>query len=298
MTGATGNIGSLVVKELIDNGVEVLGLTRSQKSAEKLKAMGGVPVMGTLEDLDVLKKTAKTTDATLHLGFVNDFDHFEQASKIDAAAITAFGQVLKGTDKPLIVTAGTAGLDPNNILTETDTGFEGVERIMPRRSEFLARQLVEDGVNANVVRLAPSVHGNGGYGIVSLIIFQAQKTGSVPYFGNGQNRWNAVNREDASHLFVLALQYALKEKHSLHVFNAASEGQIRTKEIAEVISKKLSLPLQELPALDFNKLSTQQAFDVNNLFGLDIPAASELTQKELGWIPDHIGLLEDLEENL
>lgn len=298
MTGSTGNIGTLVAKELIKKGIDVLGLTRSQKSADKLKVMGGTPVMGTLEDIDVLKQSAKETDATLHLGFVNDFDHFAEASRVDAEAIAAMGEVLKGTNKPLIVTAGTAGLDPNHILTENDMGFEGVEKIMPRQSEFLARQLIETGVNANVVRLAPSVHGNGGYGIISLIIFQAKKMGAVPYFGDGQNRWNAVNREDAGHLFVLVLDYALQQEHSLHIFNAAAEGQIKTKDIADKISKKLSLPLKAQPALDFENLSTEQAFDVNNLFGLDIPASSELTQKETGWKPEHIGLLEDLEENL
>ncbi|KRN97964.1 oxidoreductase [Companilactobacillus kimchiensis] len=298
MTGSTGNIGSLVAQELIDKGIEVLGLTRSQKSADKLKAQGGIPVMGTLEDLDVLKESAKATDATLHLGFVNDFAHFAEASRVDAAAITAMGEVLKGTDKPLIVTAGTAGLDPNHILTETDTGFMGVEKVMPRRSEFLARQLQEAGVNAYTVRLAPSVHGNGGYGIVSMVIYQAQQAGAVSYFGNGENCWNAVNREDAGHLFVLALDYALKENHPLHVFNAAAEGQIKTIDIATTIADQLHLPLKQLPALELDKLTTEETFDVTNLFGLDIPASSELTQKELGWKPTHVSLLADLKENL
>lgn len=298
MTGSTGNIGSLVAQELITSGVEVLGLTRSKRSADKLTQMGGTPVMGTLEDLDILQKSAQATDATLHLGFVNDFDHFAQASKIDAAAITTIGDVLKGTDKPLIVTAGTAGLYPNHILTEEDTGFEGIEKVIPRRSEFLARQLVADGVNAYAVRLAPSVHGNGRYGIVSMIIMQAQKTDAVPYFGDGQNRWNAVNRLDAGHLFVLALDYAMKENHPLHIFNAAAEGEIKTKDIADMVAKKLNLPLKVLPAIDYKSLSTKEAFDVNNLFGLDIPTSSELTQKELGWKPAHAGLLQDLDENL
>lgn len=298
MTGATGNIGSLVTQELVNKGIEVWGLTRSQRSADKLKQMGGIPVMGTLENLSVLKEMAKKVDAILHLGFVNDFAHFDEASRIDTEAITAIGEVLKGTDKPLIVTAGTAGLDPNHILTENDKGFEGVEKIMPRRSEFLVRQLVDEGVNANVVRLAPSVHGNGGYGIISLVIMQSQENESVTYFGDGQNRWNAIHREDASHLFVKALDYTLKDGHLLHVFNAVAEGQIKTIMIAEVIADKLNLPLQSKTALNFSNLTNEETFDVNNLFGLDIPSSSTLTQSELDWHPTHIDLLNDLKHNL
>ncbi|HIY91701.1 SDR family oxidoreductase [Companilactobacillus sp. HBUAS56275] len=298
MTGATGYIGTLVAQDLINNGIEVLGLTRSQRSADKLTKMGGVPVMGTLEDIDTLKTSAQNADAVLHLGFVNDFEHFAQASRIDAQAIESFGEVLNGTDRPLIVTAGTAGLDPNHVLTEKDTGFEGVEKVMPRRSEFLARELVDQGINAYVVRLAPSVHGNGRYGIISMIIAQAQKTDKVPYFGDGQNRWNAVNYQDAAKLFVKALDYALSDNHSLHIFNAVGEGQTKTIEIAKVISQKLNLPLESQPNIDFDSLSDEDAFNVNNLFGLDIPADSKLTQKELNWQPINLSLIADLEKNL
>lgn len=298
MTGATGYIGTLVAQDLINNEVEVLGLTRSQRSADKLTQMGGIPVMGTLEDLDVLKTSAQKSDAVLHLGFVNDFEHFAQASRIDAEAIESFGEVLKGTDKPLIVTAGTAGLNPNHVLTEEDTGFTGVEKVIPRRSEFLARELVEQGINAYTVRLAPSVHGDGRYGIVSIIVAQAQKTGKVPYFGDWQNRWNAVNYRDAANLFVKALEYALGDNHSLHVFNAVGEGQTKTIDIAKAISQKLNLPMESQPEIDFANLSNEDAFNVNNLFGLDIPADSKMTQKELTWQPSNLSLIADLEKNL
>lgn len=293
MTGATGYVGTQVAKELIKNNYQVYGLTRSDKSAQKLTGLGGIPVKGTLEDLDILKKSAQDADAILHLGFTNDFDHFDKATKMDQDAIETMGEAIKGTNKPLIVTAGTAGLDPGVVLTENDLGFPGYDDVSPRQSEQTARRLVKEGVNSATVRFAPSVHGDGRYGLISMMVQMAQKNGVVTYFGNGENRWNAVNYLDAAHLFVLALEYRLKNTGEMRVFNAVGEGEVKMIDIVNTIAKKLDLPTKSLPQHE-----TGASFDVTQTFGADYPVSSELTQKELNWKPDHIGLLDDLKENL
>lgn len=293
MTGATGYVGTQVAKELIKNNYQVYGLTRSDKSAQKLTDLGGIPIMGTLEDLDTLKKSAQEADAILHLGFTNDFDHFDKATKMDQDAIETMGEAIKGTNKPLIVTAGTAGLDPGVVLTENDLGFPGYDDVSPRQSEQTARRLAKEGVNSATVRFAPSVHGDGRYGLISMMAQMAQKNGAVTYFGNGENRWNAVNYLDAAHLFVLALEYRLKNTGDMRVFNAVGEGEVKMIDIVNTIAKKLDLPTKSLP-----QPKAGASFDVTQTFGADYPASSVLTQNELNWKPDHIGLLDDLKENL
>ncbi|PMD69799.1 hypothetical protein CBP76_07745 [Companilactobacillus nuruki] len=139
ITGATGNVGSLVTKKLVDSKNEVIGLARSKNSEEKLKLVGATPLRGNLEDLDILKKGATESDATIHLGFVNNFVNPQRANTIDANAINAMGHAIKGTQKPLIVTMRLGGLFPNHILLETDTGFNGIEKIISRKSKLIAR---------------------------------------------------------------------------------------------------------------------------------------------------------------
>lgn len=298
MTGATGYVGSLVAEELIKNGNEVIGLTRSDKSAQKLIDIGGTPVMGTLEDLDILKKESESADAILHLGFINDFDHFAKAATIDKNAIEAIGETIKGTRKPLIVTAGTTGMHPGTVLTENDLGDKNIINAMPRKSESTALKLLAEGVNASIVRFAPSVHGDGRFGLISMMIMQAQKDGFVPLHGDSNNRWNAVNRHDAAHLFVLALDYSLNNKGNLHIFNAVGEGQIQMKDIINEVAKKLNVPVKHLPEITVTDLAPAEQLNVANSFSVDMPADSTLTQSEVNWVPDHIGLIDDLEQNL
>lgn len=298
ITGATGNVGSLVTKKLVDSKNEVIGLARSKNSEEKLKLVGATPLRGNLEDLDILKKGATESDATIHLGFVNNFVNPQRANTIDANAINAMGHAIKGTQKPLIVTMGLGGLFPNHILLETDTGFNGIEKIISRKSELIARQLISQGINANVVRLAMSVHGNERYGLVSLLIQQAKKNKFVSYFGNGDNYWNAVNVNDVADLFISALNYTQSSKHSLHVFNAVAEGKLPTKKIAETISNKLNLPLKQQPSLEFHNNEINQIFMVDKSFAGNFPVSNELTKSKLNWHPKGTGLLEDLKISL
>lgn len=285
VTGASGFIGSAVVKELIDAGHQVIGLARSSGSSALITNAGAEVLMGTLDDLDVLKQGAARADAVIHTAFIHDFTQYANANEADKAAINAMAEALVGTHKPIVVTAGILGLPAvNGIVTE-----ESVSQNSPRSSEATARIWAEKGVKASVVRLPPSVHDKGDKGFVPFIIHQARKNGASAYPGDGNNRWPAVHRLDAAKLFRLAV-----EKPSTGaLYNAIGDTGITLKEIASLIGALLKLPVVSVSGEDITK-----HFGWMSMFiGHDSPATSAMTQEQLGWKPKHIGLLDDLRKN-
>lgn len=285
ITGATGFIGSAVVKELLASGHEVTGLARSDEAAKAIAEAGARVLKGSLEDLETLKQGAAGADGVIHAAFVHDFNNFANANDIDMAAIEAMGTVLEGTGRPIVVSGGILGTPKTDgFITEADTDPDS-----PRLSEIAAMKLAGRGVNAAVVRLSPSVHGAGDKGFVPFIIAQARKNGVSAYVGDGTNRWPAVHRLDAAQLFHLALEKGIRGAR----YNAVADQGVEIRQIAGLISEKLGVPLKSLSG---DEIAAH--FEWMSMFiGFDAPATSCKTQELLGWKPAQPGLLEDMEEN-
>ena len=285
ITGSTGWVGSALVKDLMAAGHGVLGLTRSDKGAEALRAAGADIHRGSLSDLDSLKRGAAQADAVVHAGFNHDFSKFAENCAEDERAIEALGSVLKGSDRPLLVTSGVALLAPGRTATEADSPPRPSP--FPRRSEEAAAALLSSGVRVSTVRLAPSVHGHGDHGFVPILIRIAREKGVSAYIGDGQNRWPAVHRFDAARVYRLALERGVSGSH-LH--GVAEEG-VPFKQIADVIGRRLNIPV-----VSKSREEAAEHFGWFAMFaGIDAPTSSERTRSLLGWTPTQPGLIADID---
>jgi nucleoside-diphosphate-sugar epimerase len=283
VTGATGFIGSAVVKELLGTGHRVLGLTRSDAGAKALQSAGAEAHQGTLEDLASLRTGAESSDAVIHLAFIHDFSKFKENCEIDQRAIETLGAVLAGSDRPLIVASGTAGLAaPGQVATEDSPIPPNFP--FPRVSEQTALSL--KGVSAAVMRL-PQVHDPVKQGLVTYAIALAREKGLSAYVGEGTNRWAAAHVSDVARLYRLAL-----EKHEAGAkWHAVAEEGVAMRDIAEVIGRGLNIPVKSI--------SPEEAAAHFGWLGMfashDLRASSEKTRKKLGWNPTGPGLIADLE---
>ncbi|MGJ4858948.1 SDR family oxidoreductase [Labrys sp. La1] len=287
VTGATGFVGSAVVKELIGAGHQVLGLARSEDKAAGLAGVGAEAHRGSLEDFDSLRAGANNSDGVIHLAFNHDFSTFAANCEDDRRVIAALGSALAGSDRPLIVTSGTAMAStvPGELARED--GAVVSSKVIPRAaSEEAAAAVAAEGGNVSVVRL-PQVHDTVRQGLVTYAIAVAREKGVSAYIGEGRNRWSAAHILDVARLYRLVLEKAEPGAK----YHAVAEEGVTQREIAEVIGRGLKVPARSIP------LSEAGAhFGWLGLFaGHDMPASSEQTRRTLGWQPASPGLIADLE---
>ncbi len=286
VTGATGFIGSSVVRELLAGGHDVLGLARSEHSARALETVGAEAHSGSLEDLDSLREGASRADAVIHLGFNHDFSRFAESCAHDARIVEALGSALEGSDRLLVVTSGTAMLPPGQVSTEATPMPSGPNAHPRVATERACDAVAERGVKVAVIRLAPSVHAEGDKGFVSFVADFARKNGASAYIGDGTNRWCAVNRDDAARLYRLALE---RNAGDVRYHGVAEEGVV-FRDIAVALGHDLDLPVVSKPADEAEAHFDWFAFQAVS----DAPASSARTRETLGWSPTGAGLIEDI----
>lgn len=287
VTGATGFIGSAVVRELIEAGHQVLGLARSGRAAGALAQMGAEAHRGELRDLGRLGAGARACEAVIHLGFVHDSGDFPAAAETDREAIAAIGDALTDSGKVFVGTSGTMLLAPGRPGTEEDDADPRSAASFRVASEQAALAMAERGVRASVVRPVPSVHGEGDHGFVPMLVKRARETGVSAYVGDGLNRWPAVHRLDAARLFRLALERGAAGAR----FHAVGDEGIAFRDLAEVIGRRLEVPAA-------SKSSEEAAGHFGPLHfvvSADNPASNARTREQLGWRPAQPGLIADLD---
>jgi len=289
VTGATGFVGTAVVQELLANGHQVLGLARSEESANNLIAAGAEAHRGDLNDFESLKSGAEVSDAVIHLGFVHDFTRFAEMCELDRKVIETIGEALLGTEKPFLITSGTALFSKDGLTVETDRSVNPHPRIA---TENAADAVSAKGVKVAVIRLSPSVHGKGDViGFVPTLIRIAKEKGKSAVINDGNNFWPAVHKLDVAKLYRLALENPFESGTRYH---AVAEQGIPFKEIATLIAERLEIPVVSLTNDD-----TAEHFGwfahfakLNNL------TSSEETKSVLGWKPQHPTLMEDLQSDV
>ncbi|MGO9081987.1 MAG: SDR family oxidoreductase [Streptosporangiaceae bacterium] len=298
VTGASGWIGSAVVPELIGAGHQVTGLARSDASAAALAAAGAQVQRGTLDDLDSLRSAAAASDGVIHLAFKHDIAFsggFQDAADADRRAVETFGEVLAGSGRPLVIASGTLGLTPGRVATERDghsldpaVAALGGGPETRRATAKATLSLASRGVRSSIVRLPPTVHGDGDGGFMATIVGIARGKGVSGYIGDGASRWPAVHRLDAAHLFRLAVEKA-PAGSTLHA--VADEG-VPIRDIAGVIGRHLGLPVAAISPED----AAEHFSWLAGFLAIDAPASSALTRELMGWQPTHPGLIDDLDK--
>lgn len=290
VAGATGYVGSAIVRELIGSGHSVLGLARSDESAEILRAAGVTVHRGDLENLDSLREAAIATDGVIYAANKHITETTDNAARAAAelAAVEAIGSALIGTDKPLVVTSGVIGRAPGQVLTEDAATVPNALTALRLPVEVAVLGLADRGVRSSSVRLAPTVHGEGdSRGFISLLVNIARSTGVSGMVDDGENRWPAVHRRDAATLFRLAVESA-PAGSALH---AVAEDGLRFADIAAAIGRQVDVPVVSM--------TSEAAGDHFGLLGalvaLDSPASAIHTRALLHWRPTHPGLIEDVD---
>ncbi len=286
VTGATGFVGSAVVAELIRAGHEVIGLARSDEAVKFLIAAGAQVHRGDLKDFESLRNGAANADGVIHTAFNHDFSEIEDSCETDRRVIELFGSVLAGSERPLIVTSAIGILPQGHLVTEETIPASGAAANLRAASEEAAIMAGKNGVRASVIRLAPTVHGEGDHNFIPTLIRLAKEKGISAYIGEGSNCWPAVHRLDAAHLYRLVLEKGVAGSR----YHAVAEEGIPFREIAGVIGRQLNIPVVSI--------ASEEAANHFGWFAhfasMDIPSSSQLTREQLAWQPTQPGLIQDI----
>lgn len=281
VTGATGWIGTAVLKELRAAGHTVLGMAHSDAGEEKLKAQGVDVLRGDIRDPKCLVPGVRETDATIHLAFHMDFSDFAGINEIDRNAIRAMLDV----NKPFVGTNGTLIVaHPGKVATELDD----VPVTSPLAVRFQAERMVVEA-GKSVVRLAPTVHGAGDKGFIAMLVAIAREKKVAAYIEDGNQHWPAVHRDDAARLYRLALEGAPAGT----VLHGTAEEGVSQRAIAETIGERLGIPTKSLSAAEAAAHFGWLAMVV----GLDNRVSSQRTRELLNWQPSQPDLLTDMRKN-
>lgn len=286
VTGASGFVGSAIVEDLLKNNHEVLGLVRSDKAAEKLLATGAEVCRGDINDLKIIQQAAATCDAVIHTAFNHDCSQYKASCEADRLVITALGEALVGTNKPLVITSGIGLLTSDGKVTEDDTIKAGSEVVPRAASEEAAATVAAKGVNVYTVRLPPSVHGEGDHGFVPMLIGLSREKNVSAYVGEGKNHWPAVHRYDAASLYRLIVE----KQPELKVFHPVAEEGIPFREIARAVANGLDIPAMSKTGDE----ATDHFGWFTHFASIDCVASAEKTKEVLEWNPIKQGLIDDI----
>jgi nucleoside-diphosphate-sugar epimerase len=298
VTGASGWIGSAVVPELLSAGHEVVGLARSDASAQRLESAGALIQRGDLDDPDGLAKAASDSDGVVHLAFQHEVafgGNFAAAGAADRRAVEAMGTALAGSDRPLVLASGMLGLTvPGRAATEDDGLVPGSEvRANPAgiraATALFTLSLRGVGVRSSVLRFPPTVHGDGDNGFVATFVAIARQKGTSGYVGEGTNRWPAVHRSDAARLVRLAVESAPAGS----VLHAVGDEGVAFRQIAQAIGRHLDVPTSSVSPVE----AGEHFGALGHFVALDSPATAVITQELLGWEPTGPSLIEDLDQD-
>lgn len=286
LTGASGFIGSRILTELLAAGHQVIGLARSESSAQALNRAGAEVHRGTLDDPGTLAAGAERADAVIHTAFDHDFHRFAENCDKDRRVIHAMGQALKGSDRPLIVTSGTGIGDDGATAIAQEHQFKAGNANPRVATELEGNALLAEGVNVRVVRL-PQVHDTRRQGLITWYIQHAMEKGVVACIGDGDNRWSAAHVSDVAVLY----RQVLEEGENGKRYHAVAEEGVPLRQTAEIVARKLNLPL-----ISLSPSESEAHFGWFAIFAaMDLRASSTWTRQQLGWHPAGPGLLEDLQ---
>jgi len=297
VTGASGWIGSATVSELLGAGHEVVGLARSDASAERLTAAGATVYRGDLDEPEGLAKAAAESDGVIHLAFQHEVafgGDFPTAARADRQAVEAMGAALAGSDRPFVLASGLLGVANGRMATEADGLVPGAEiRANPAgmraATALFTLSLRGVGVRASVLRLPPTVHGDGDNGFIATFVGIARQRSAAGYVGDGSNRWPAVHRTDAARLARLAVEAAPAGT----VLHAVGDEGVPFRDIAEAMGRHLGVPAESVAPAG----AAEHFFPLGHFAGLDSPATAAITRELLGWEPTGPTLLEDLDQD-
>ena len=291
ITGATGYIGSAITQCLITAGHQVLGLARSDKSAEQLKTMGADVHRGDLDDLDSLTAGVSGVDGVIHTAMsLDDFNNLDAIFAKDEKAVEAMLSPLAGTGKPFLYTSGSGVLAATGTEAVDETVATDDTGPVARRAALEKTVLQAQIRNIRTVVIRPGlVYGRGGSGFMHMLAGLARQAGCGRTIGEGKNVSSVVHVEDLADLFLRALEHSPAGT----LFNAASEEEPTMLDIASAIARTLDLsgppsvwPVEEASAA-LGPLADGLAANKR------ISAAR--ARHVLGWRPHRAGLIEDIE---